>query len=97
MLERGDKRSFRIYFGDSWRSTQQIIIRTNDNYLAIKDFDPTMVPDWNNDLPKIITFDWGHEIAKLDNLGYKTEIHDIQLKDMNGNLHQIYFKDNFHK
>jgi len=93
MVDRNDDRCFRIYFGDAWRSTEQIVVRTNDNYIATIDFDPSMIPDWNNDLPKIITFDWGHKFNKLDSLGYKTEVHDIQIKDISGKLHEIYRND----
>lgn len=55
-----------------------------------------MIPDWNSDLPKIITFNWENEFDKLDRTGIKSEIHDIQIKDLDGKLHQIYKNDNVH-
>lgn len=94
LSENNNERLVRIYFGDTWRNADEIIIRTNDNYIAKINFDPSMVPDWNSEQPKITTLDWGHQFDKLDRLGYKTEIHDIQIKDINGNLHEIYKNDN---
>jgi hypothetical protein len=94
LIERNDERIFRIYFGDTWRNAHKIHLRTNDNYISTIDFEPSMIPDWSSDSPKIITFDWGNKFNKLDSLGYKSEIYDISIEDINGKIHNIYKNDN---
>ena len=83
-------RTFKLYFGDTWRSANKIHLRTNDNYFSVIDFDATMIPDWNDDSPKIVTFDWGHKFNNLDSLDFKTDIYEISIEDINGKLHNIY-------